>query len=194
MQRFALSLVAALALAVLPLSAQGVQVFGGNAQRAASTVVLFGDGVMGGLTLVYGQPEWRPMYDAMLDKLTGKINRLGKDFWTTFMTSFPVEIGGTKVPAGSYVVGLHCDDAGKFSLVLHDAGKAMAAGVMPFGAQTWTPEYKLPLTLNRDTSKEAVSKMTMELKADGENLAKGTFTLAWGTYTLTAPLAIHTAK
>jgi hypothetical protein len=178
----------------LPATAQKVQVFGGNSTRACSSLVLFGDNVMAGLTITHGQPEWQPEYDGMLDKLKGKLNRLGKDLWTTFMSSVPCEIGGVKVPAGSYVVALHCDDKGQFALAMMDASKAMKDGAMPFGPQKWTPDVVCPLTLNKDVAKEAVSKMEMTLKADEAEPTKGAFTLAWGKHTLTAPIAIHIGK
>ena len=178
----------------LPTTAQKVQVFGGQSERACSSLVLFGDNVMAGVTIVHGQPEWQAEYDGMLDKLKGKINRLGKDLWTTFMNSVDVEIGGTKIPAGSYVVGLNCDKDGNFGLAFLDASKAMKAGAMPFGPQKWTPDFLAPLTLNKDVGKEVVAKMTMELKADDKDPTKGTFTMAWGKHTLTGPLAIHLPK
>lgn len=184
---------AALCLA-LPTTAQDVQVFGGQSQRACSTVVLFGDKVMAGITIVHGQPEWKAEYDGMLDKLKGKINRLGKDMWTTFMNSCDVEIGGMKIPAGSYVVGLSCDKDGNFGLAFLDATKAMKAGAMPFGPQKWAPDFVAPLKLNKDVANAPVEQMSMELKADAKDLTKGMFTLAWGKHTLTGDLAIHVGK
>src|SRR5687768_17708542 len=71
-------------------------------------------------SLTYGQPEWQAKYDAGVEKLEvdgmsvkGKTLRLGKDWFTTLITSSDLEIGGTKIPTGSYVVGLHCDKDGK---------------------------------------------------------------------------------
>ena len=184
---------AALSLSI-PAFAQKVQVFGGAAERASSTIVLFGEDMMAGLTMTYGQPAWQPEYDTMLDKLKGRLNRLGKDMWTTFLTTVPVEIGGVKVEAGSYVVGLMCDKDGKFHLALLDATKSAKAGTLPFGPQTWTPDVLCPLTLNKDAAKESAAKMTMTLAADAKDPATGTFTLAWGKHTLTGALKLHLGK
>ena len=175
----------------LPATAQKVQVFGGNSTRACSSVVLFGENIMAGITVTHGQPEWQAEYDGMLDKLKGKTNRLGKDLWTTFMTSVPLEIGGVKLAAGSYVVGLHCDDEGQFALAFLDSTKAMKDGLMPFGPQKWTPDAVCPMTLNKDSAKESVAKMLIEVKADEKEPTKGTVSIAWGKHTLTAPMAIH---
>ncbi|MBX3461959.1 MAG: DUF2911 domain-containing protein [Planctomycetes bacterium] len=176
---------------VLPAAAQKVRVFGGNTQRACSSVLLFGEGVMAGITVTYGQPEWQAEYEQMLDRLKGKLNRLGKDLWTTFLNSCDVEIGGTKIPAGSWVVGLSCDADGNFGLAFLDATKAMQAGTMPFGPQTWKPDHVAPMELRRDASKDAVAKMTMELKAEADEPTRGTFTLSWGRHQLVGALAIH---
>lgn len=181
---------AALSLS-LPATAQNVRVFGGESQRACSTMLLFGENVMAGLTVTHGQPIWKDEYTSQLDKLKGKLNRLGKDLWTTFMTSVPVTIGGTEVPAGSYCVGLMCDAEGTFSLALIDATKAMKKSLMPFGPQEWKPDVTVPLTLNKDASEESVEKMTITLKASDKDPMKGTFTIAWGPHTLVAPMQVH---
>ena len=184
---------AALCLA-LPATAQKVQVFGGNGQRAASTVVLFGDNLMAGMSIAHGQPAWKAEYDSMIDTLKGKLNRLGKDWWTTFNTSIDCEIGGTKVPAGSYVLGLACDKDGKFTLAVMDAGKAMKAGLVPFGPQKWTPDFSIPLELKKDANEKVVELMKIELAVDKENPSTGTLTLSWGKHVLSAPMAISLAK
>ena len=184
---------AALSL-TLSATAQKIQVFGGAGERASSTIVLFGENLMAGVTLTYGQPAWQPEYDTMLDKLKGRLNRLGKDMWTTLLTTVPLELGGAKVEAGSYVVGLMCDKDGKFHLALLDATKAAKAGTLPFGPQTWTPDVLCPLTLNKDGAKEAAEKMTMTLAADAKDPSNGTFTLAWGKHTLTGALKLQLAK
>lgn len=187
---------AALALA-LPTTAQKVQVYGGNTMRACSSVLLFGDDIMAGITVTHGQPEWKSEYadvDAMVTKLKlkGTIARLGKDLWTTLMTNVPLEIGGAKVPAGSYVCGLKVGMNGDYALALLDATKAMKAGAMPFGPQNWTPDVLCPLTLEKDVTDERVTKMLITLAADKANPMKGTFTIAWGPHALVAPMAVAT--
>ena len=130
---------------------------------------------------------------AMLDKLKGRLNRLGKDMWTTLLTTVPLELGGAKVAAGSYVVGLMCDKDGKFHLALLDATKAAKAGTLPFGQQTWTPDVLCPLTLNKDGAKEAAEKMTMTLAADEKDPSRGTLVMRWGPFEATAAVGFQVA-
>lgn len=185
---------AALCLA-LPTTAQKVKNYGGDSNRANSTMVLFGENLMAGVVISYGQPEWKEDEYKDLDKMIahykGNLLRLGKNLWTTFMTSVPITIGGTKVEAGSYVVGMMLDKDGKFSLALLDATKAMKKGLMPFGPQKWTPDYLLPLELHKDSVKGVVKLMKMSLVSDKDDATKGTFRLVWGTHELTAPLQVH---
>ncbi len=129
----------------------------------------------------------------MMDKLKGKMNRLGKDWFTTLITSSELEIGGAKIAAGSYVVGLHCDKDGKFALAFMDSSKAMKDGINPFGGD-WKPEIVAPLTLNKGVAKDSVSKMTMTFTSEENGGGKATFTLAWGKHTLTAPAQLHAPK
>jgi len=185
--------IAAICLTAATL-AQQIQVYNFEGPRRASNMVLFSADMAAGVTVVHGQPEWKKEYDGMLGMLKGKTHRLGKDLWTTFMTSAPIELGGVKVSPGCYCCGLHCDKDGKFSLAMMDATRAMKKGLMPFGPQTWKPELVAPVELNKDALKKPAQKMVMSLTADSKDRTKGTFTIAWGPHTLTAPVAIHAPK
>lgn len=185
---------AALCLA-LPSTAQ-VQVFGEkDGSRHCSTQGLWGaKGFVGAMTLTHGQPMWDDKHNAKMEMLKGKINRLGKNLWTTFATTVPVAIGGVTVPAGNYVVGLHCDKTGTFGLAMLDATKAHKEALVPFGPQNWKPEVVTPLKLNKDATKDIVEKMTMTIALDKKSPMDGTFTLAWGPHTLTAAMKVMPAK
>jgi len=190
------SLTAALAALSLtfPATAQKLGGMAAGSTRAETRIMAATEdfSVFTMASLTHGQPEWNASYDAMLDKLKGKVNRLGKDWFTTLITLSELEIGGAKIAPGSYIVGLHCDKDGKFALALMDSTKAMKEKVYP--GMDFKPEVVCPLTLNKDAAKEVVSKMTMTFDAKQEDGGKGTFTLAWGKHTLTAPVQIHAPK
>ncbi len=174
--------------------AQGMQIYHFEGPRHATNVVLFSSEMAAGVTVVHGQPAWKDEYTGMLGMLKGKTHRLGKDLWTTLMTSAAIDIGGVKVAPGCYCVGLHCDEDGAFSLAMMDATKAMKKGLMPFGPQTWKPELTAPVKLNKDALEKPMDKMVMSLKGDRDDRMQGTFTIAWGPHTLTAPIKIHAPK
>ncbi|MFY9341753.1 MAG: hypothetical protein WAT39_04645 [Planctomycetota bacterium] len=178
----------------LPATAQKIQGADANSMRNETRIMVYTEdfSVFAMASLTHGQPEWKAEYDGKFDSLKGKTNRLGKDWFTTLITSSEFEIGGTRLAAGSYVVGLHCDKDGKFSLAFMDSSKAMKDGVNPF--MDWKPEVSAALTLNKDSAKESVVKMTMTFAAEKGGAGKGTFTLAWGKHTLTAPCQLHAPK
>lgn len=175
----------------LPLSAQKLNAFSADGERAETRLGVasadFSKFAM--VSVTYGQPGWKDEYEGMMDKLKGKMNRLGKDWFTTLINSAELEIGGTKLPPGSYIVGLWCDKDGKFSLAFMDSGKAMKEGVNPF--MEWKPEFTAPLTLEKGSAPESVGKMTMSFAAEKDGEGKGKFTIAWGKHTLSAPVMLH---
>lgn len=176
----------------LPAAAQ-LQGHAGTSTRAETRILVatpdFSSFAMASLT--HGQPDWKAEYDkpGALDMYKGKVVRLGKDWFTTLITSSDLEIGGARLAPGSYIVGLQVDKDGKLGLAFMDSTKAMKEGVNPF--MSWTPEVVAPLTLNKDVAKESVAKMTMTFDAKEADAGKGTFTLAWGKHTATAPVQLH---
>ncbi|MAD32486.1 MAG: hypothetical protein CMJ88_01840 [Planctomycetes bacterium] len=168
-----------------------VQVYNFDGPRHASNMVLFGTNLAAGITIVHGQPNWKDEYTGMLDMLKGKTHRLGKDLWTTLMTSATIELGGVKIAAGCYCVGLRCDKDGNFALAMIGATKAMKKGLMPFGPQEWQPTVLAPVKLEKNVSKKVAKKMVISLVADAERKDRGSLSIAWGPHRLTAPLKIN---
>lgn len=162
--------------------------------HAQTTLAVFTSDFSAGsmATISHGQPEWNDKYDAMLETLKGTTQRLGSGAWTSLTTTTELELGGTKIPAGAYVVAVAVAKDGAFSLALCDSGKAAKSGLMPGGPQTWKPEYTVPMT--KGVGKEVASKMTMTFDADPKVPGKGNFTIAWGKHTLTAPATLSTPK
>lgn len=171
-----------------------VQVYNFDGPRHASNMVLFGKNLAAGITIVHGQPDWKDQYTGMLEMLKGKTHRLGKDLWTTLMTSANIEIGGVKIAAGCYCVGLHCDKEGNFALAMIGATRAMKKGLMPFGPQEWKPALLVPVTLQKDVSEKIAKKMVISLAADAEHKDRGSLSISWGPHRLTAPLKINLVK
>ena len=123
--------------------------------------------------------------------------RLGNGWWTTFDTVGALELGGTKIEAGSYYVGLAVGKEGAFSLLLFDSKQAMKAGLLPGTTALYTgeakAETKAPLTFAKDSLKEAVVKLEIEITADKKDPANGKFSIRWGKHELSAPVKFHLA-
>jgi len=164
-----------------------------GAHACTSLAVFTSDFSAGAMaTVSHGQPDWKDGNDALIEKLKGTTQRLGKDAWTSLTTTSELELGSTKIPAGSYFVAISIGKDGSFALVLTDSSKAMKSGLLPFGPQNWKPDYTVPMT--KGMGSEVVSKMTMTFDADEKVPGKGNFKIAWGKHTLTAPATLSAPK
>jgi hypothetical protein len=121
----------------------------------------------------------------------GSNQRLGKNWWTSLETYAALDIGGAKIPAGNYYLGIHVDAQGKFYLLVIDAKTAIAKSYTPFMPQDWQTDIKVPLTLARNSLKEVAQKMEIELSADKAKPASGKFAIRWGKHELSAPVTFQ---
>jgi hypothetical protein len=175
-----------------PVAAQ--KVFGGqDADRKASTALVFDDAfnALGAISISYSQPTWKAEYDAKFEELKGKNLRLGKNWWTSFDTITAIEIGGQTIQPGAYYLGLHCDNDGKFSLLVLDAGKALKSGAMPFVEAAWKPDAKVPMTLNKDSLPAPVNKMEIAIALDEKKPSSGKLSIRWGKHELVADVNVQ---
>ena len=113
MARIPLLAAALLGTALFSAAPAQVQAFGDNFPRMSTRLLYFGEtGPLGQICIQYGQPEWKAEYDQMLTAARGTSQRLGRDFWTSLDTDMDLTIGGTKVPAGQWYLGLRIDEEG----------------------------------------------------------------------------------
>jgi hypothetical protein len=192
-------LAAILAAVTFVPARQARQVGGGlDPDRRASTVFVFTDRseTLAGASISYSQADWREDYEGMLEQLRGShYTRLGKNWWTTFDTVGTLEIGGAKIDAGSYYLGLAVGQDGAFSLLLFDSKQAMKSGLLPFTTALYRGEAKAeitaPLTFAKNSLKEAAARMEIEITADKSDPATGRFSIRWGKHELSAPVRFH---
>jgi len=150
----------------------------------------------GAVSINYSQPEWKDSYDAVLasGKFNGTAQRLGKNWWTSLDTTVALEIGGTKIEAGSYYLGIQVDKDGKMGLMVIDAKSSNQHGWLPFVAAQWKAVAVAPLELKKDAHKESQLKMLIAISADQADTSKGTFSIRWGKHELRAAVAFHLPK
>lgn len=197
--RFPFLPAALVALSFLPaLTAQ--RAVRGDADRKETSVFVFRDSMetLAGVSIGYGQAIWRDGYDGMLKQLEGSnYSRLGTGGWTTFDTIGALDIGGTRIEAGSYYLGLAVDKDGAFSLLVFDSMQTMKAGLLPSTTALYRGEAKAktkaPMTLAKGSRKDVVSKLEIEITADEKNPATGRLSIRWGKHELSAPVAFHLA-
>ncbi|MCB9878935.1 MAG: DUF2911 domain-containing protein [Planctomycetes bacterium] len=192
---------AMLAAATLLLSVLPAQQVGGgpDPDRRGSTLFVFADDgtISTGIAIGYSQAKWRAEYEGMLTTLRCKYARLGKNWWTTFDTVTALEIGGVRVEAGSYYLGIAVDDDGSFHLLLFASDKAMKAGLLPWTTALYRGEAKadlrVPMTLGKDALQAAAPELEIAITADPKSTSHGELTIRWGRHELSAPVDLRPA-
>ena len=189
------------ALTLFPaLDAQ--QAIGGTDTGRKTSIVMVSTDVhetVAAVAIGYTPARWRDDYQAMLEPLkSANYTRLGKNWWTTFDTIGTVEIGGTKIEAGSYYLGLAVDKDGAFSLLVFDSKQVMKAGLLPGTTALYTgeakPEISAPLTFAKDSLKEVAVDLVIEITGDKKDPTTGKLSLRWGKHELSAPVKFHLAE
>jgi hypothetical protein len=178
-----------------------VAAFGGQtSDERGSTRVLYWNqqkNVSAGQFAVdYGRPEWKKEYEDPIkfDGMTsGKVWRLGKDFWTVFDTNLPLRISGQEVAVGAYYLGLYRSSDGKqWSLAFIDPAKARAARTDGFEIGSAPIEFRIPVKL--DNSAESAEKLTISFSYSKEKPKDVAMKIAWGRLNLVAPIQVSLAE
>ncbi len=183
-------------LLVPALLAQKVQVFNElDAERKSTSMLLLDPSFIphGGASIDYSAPMWKAEYEAMLDSLKGKDARLGMNWWTTFSTMTACEIGGAKLDAGSYFLGLRCDKDGNFHLLVLNAAENLKAKAAPWMPATWKGGVACKMTLAKGSLAESVAKLQIEITAEPKQPSVGKLTIRWGKHELSAPVTFDVA-
>ena len=182
--------IAFLAAAIATPAFSQVQAFGGDAPRMAATRMLLASpnfAPVGLVCIQYGQPAWSAEHQAKLDAMKGENARLGKDYWTTLNTSCALTIGGTKVAAGSYYLGLKVDAEGAFHLLVISSATADAKKWAPWSGAELKADFTCPLTRTATATEAALLKISLgEVKKEAP--AEMTFSIQWGKHQLAAPV------
>lgn len=147
------------------------------------------------VSICYGPATWRDGYDAMLPKLAGNYTRLGVGWWTTLDTIGPIEIGGVRLEAGSYFLGLAVAADGAFRLLVFDSRQTMQLRLLPATTALYRgegkPVAKAPLVFAKDSLPAVVEKLQIELAGTAADPMAGTLSIRWGKHQLSAVLRLH---
>jgi hypothetical protein len=190
LKRISLMAIASLFMVSFILVAQEVRRFGGESPRMSTRIAYFGLNTSEGqLVIDYGQPEWKPEYEAEFDKLTkGKRWRLGNDFWTNLDTQLDLVISGTEVESGYYYLVLERSETDQWQLILLDSKQIQAKKMDAFMAEQTKGGLRAPLTW--EETGESVQKLEITLIPDQNDLTKAKLEIRWGKHKLSAPIEV----
>lgn len=182
-----LSVLAAVTLLSSFAQAQ-VVTFGGDGKRESSSIFFFDQGAqkfVGSLELSYSAPVWKDEYNGMIKSKKQGTMRLGKDGWTRFVNGMPIMIGGVKLPAGSWCLGLAKQENG-FSLMVLSAAMVQKKKIPSWETANQISDINIPLTHSQVES--CADTLSMTLQKNGKDVTKPSFVLRWGKHKFTAAI------
>jgi hypothetical protein len=169
---------------------------GGTPDDRASVRVLYWntqtDVAAGQFAIDYGRPVWKKEYEdpAKFDAMTrGKIWRMGSNFWSILDTQLPLSIGGKKVPAGVYYLGLHRSEEGsEWSLVFLDPGRVRKGRLDAFQIEKAPVEFEALMSIAK--AETQTEKLTITLSYPKDDIKHVTMRVAWGNLALSATVEV----
>lgn len=154
----------------------------------------------GGFSINYNKVQWREEYSDELETiLRGKKWRLGKHFWSTLDTNLDLSLGGVRVEAGYYYLGLaRSDDGAEWSLLLIDAMLARKQHLDAFNIDDAAVAFVVPLRFTHSDEKKSELQLFFAVDRGEGGIAEGfveevEFRLLFGPYRLSAEVIVDPA-
>ena len=165
--------------------AQGLVVKSGGERRSTRLLYTVGVKRPGEVYLHYGAAAWRESHGAeVVRKRDGRF-RLGVGFWAALHTNIELELGGKRVPANIWYLGLHRSAAAEWSLTLMDSSKVARSGEISGATRDVKPDLEVPMQLERGLP--VVKDLRLEFVIDKKKFGGGSLHLRWGEFRLSAP-------
>jgi hypothetical protein len=113
----------------------------------------------------------------------------GSNFWSILDTQLPLSIGGKKVPAGFYYLGLHRSEEGsEWSLVFIDPGRVRKARLDAFQIEKAPVEFEALMSVAKAETR--AEKLTITLSYPKGDIKHVTMRVDWGNLALSAPIEV----
>lgn len=139
------------------------------------------------VSIDYGQPKWRPEYEAFALQDTATPVLLGKGGITTLRTDVDLAFGAQKLPRGRWYVGARREAREEWFVTLFAADRVDAGGrgsMAIFGAE---PDLRVPVRFARDAT--VVEQFEIALRDSKRTPRSLTLTMAFGPFRITTELA-----
>jgi hypothetical protein len=160
---------------------------GGNTPHATTSAVLGPDRNEGGMvTITYGRPfrthprtnEQRKVWGGLVK--WDKADRLGADEATTLVNEYPIEIGGTTLPAGAYTLYIIPSESGTSKL-------AISKHIGKWGVPVDEKNDIARVDLTKESLSETVEQLTITIAADPPRSMNGVIKIAWENTQFSVP-------
>ena len=163
---------------------------GGNTPHATTSAVI-GPNRNEGATIVisYGRPFMKHPRTGEVRKIWGglvpwdKADRLGADEATTLINEYPIEIGGTTLPAGAYTLYIVPAESGTSKL-------AISKHIAKWGVPVDEKSDIARVDLKKQSLPETVEQLTISIVNDPPRSMNGVIKIAWENTQFSVPFAV----
>lgn len=159
----------------------------GNEARQIARATWLGRAGEQTVAIDYGQPQWRPAYEAVVVQLVPLPMLLGKGAPTTLRTDVALSFGAQTLPRGRWYLGARRNEQQEWSLTLFDADKADASGRGTTGLLAGEPDLRVPMQFSREA--EVVDRFEITLKDNKRTSRSLTLGIAFGPFRVSTEVA-----
>jgi len=154
-------------------------------ERVGSRALWFGNNtITGQFHISHGSPMWKEAYEGQLDTIPdGSRVRFGKDFWTTFETTIPVSIGGTRLEPDYYYLAIARNGDG-LDLVAYQAARLREQRIGSFQPPQ---EGGAVIEMALEKGERVEDDLACDFVVDNTT-GDVVLEITWGPYTLSAPV------
>ena len=139
------------------------------------------------LVLHYEPTVWRKEYAVELKREKAERFRLGAGYWTTLHNGADLSLGGKKLPAHVWHLGLQRSADAKWCLVFLDSVKVARGGLVSGSDRDAKPDVVVPLDIVR--GKQEVARLEIRLRGE-KQFGRAAIELAWGPFACTVPMRV----
>lgn len=159
----------------------------GSEPRQSARATWLGRAGEQSVAIDYGQPLWRPAYEAAVVQLVASPMLLGKGAPTTLRTDVDLAFGAQTLPRGRWYVGARRNERQEWSLALFAADKVDASGRGNNAVLAGEPDLRVPMQFSRVA--EVADRFEITLRDDKRTPRSLSLGIAFGPFRLATEVA-----
>lgn len=159
----------------------------GSEPRQSARATWLGRSGQQSVAFDYGQPQWRPAYEASVVQLGPLPMQLGKGASTTLRNDVDLTFGAQTLPRGRWYVGAHRNERQEWALSLFAADKVDASGLGNRAILAGEPDLRVPMQFSREAT--VADRFEITLRDSKRTPRSLTLGIAFGPFRLTTEVA-----
>lgn len=138
---------------------------------------------------VHYQPtDWREEFQQLAEQPQAQRFRLSTGFWTSLHSNVDLMLGGKKIPAGIWYLGLRRAEGGAWHLSLYENNKIRQRRAISGETRILKPDLEVHFDLEKE--ERVQDRLQIRLCAGEDKPQQGSLQMSWGPYRAKLPMAV----